>query len=60
MERLVSGLASSRAAARLGYTNAFTIILSSFGKDWPVEVLFKLADEKLPLNKAIRFPDLFH
>uniref|UniRef100_A0A0R3RZ21 SpoU_methylase domain-containing protein n=1 Tax=Elaeophora elaphi TaxID=1147741 RepID=A0A0R3RZ21_9BILA len=37
MERLVAGLASSRAAARLGYTNALTIILSSFGKDWPVE-----------------------
>uniref|UniRef100_A0AAF5PMZ6 DNA polymerase V n=1 Tax=Wuchereria bancrofti TaxID=6293 RepID=A0AAF5PMZ6_WUCBA len=52
MERLISGLASSRAAARLGYTNALTIILSSFGKDWPVEVLFELADQKLPLNKA--------
>ncbi|KAL4003452.1 DNA polymerase phi family protein [Acanthocheilonema viteae] len=52
MERLMSGLASSRAAARLGYTNALAIILSSFGKDWPVKVLFELADEKLPLNKA--------
>ncbi|VDN86846.1 unnamed protein product [Brugia pahangi] len=52
MERLISGLASSRAAARLGYTNALTIILSSFGKDWPVEMLFELADQKLPLNKA--------
>uniref|UniRef100_A0A1I7VUK5 DNA polymerase V n=1 Tax=Loa loa TaxID=7209 RepID=A0A1I7VUK5_LOALO len=52
MERLVAGLASSRAAARLGYTNALTIILSSFGKDYPIEVLFKLADQKLPLNKA--------
>ncbi|MCP9263556.1 GABA-gated chloride channel 1 [Dirofilaria immitis] len=52
MERLISGLASSRAAARLGYTNALTIILSSFGKDWPVEVLFKMADQNLPLNKT--------
>ncbi|VDK81297.1 unnamed protein product [Litomosoides sigmodontis] len=64
MERLISGLASSRAAARLGYTNAFTIVLSSFGKDWPVEVLFKLADEKLPLNKensgSILGQHLFH
>uniref|UniRef100_A0A915PSG0 Gamma-aminobutyric acid receptor subunit beta n=1 Tax=Setaria digitata TaxID=48799 RepID=A0A915PSG0_9BILA len=51
IERLVAGLASSRAAARLGYSNALTIILSSFGKDWPIEMLLKLADEKLPLNK---------
>ncbi|VDO58627.1 unnamed protein product, partial [Onchocerca flexuosa] len=48
----VTGLASSRAAARLGYTNALIIILSSFGKDWPIEMLFKIADEKLPLNKT--------
>uniref|UniRef100_A0A2K6WEW9 Uncharacterized protein n=1 Tax=Onchocerca volvulus TaxID=6282 RepID=A0A2K6WEW9_ONCVO len=52
MERLIAGLASSRAAARLGYTNALIIILSSFEKDWPIEMLFKIADEKLPLNKT--------
>uniref|UniRef100_A0A8R1TMS7 Uncharacterized protein n=1 Tax=Onchocerca volvulus TaxID=6282 RepID=A0A8R1TMS7_ONCVO len=55
MERLIAGLASSRAAARLGYTNALIIILSSFGKDWPIEMLFKIADEKLPLNKTVSF-----
>ncbi|VDN88718.1 unnamed protein product [Brugia pahangi] len=60
MERLISGLASSRAAARLGYTNALTIILSSFGKDWPVEMLFELADQKLPLNKAVAMHMMRH
>uniref|UniRef100_A0A914RYF2 Uncharacterized protein n=1 Tax=Parascaris equorum TaxID=6256 RepID=A0A914RYF2_PAREQ len=54
MERLISGLASSRAAARLGYTTALTHALSASANDWPAKALFELVDRKSDLrNKAV-------
>uniref|UniRef100_A0A9J2P0T1 DNA polymerase V n=1 Tax=Ascaris lumbricoides TaxID=6252 RepID=A0A9J2P0T1_ASCLU len=53
IERLIGGLASSRAAARLGYATALTHALSTFANDWPAKALFELADNKLDLNKAV-------
>ncbi|VDM96416.1 unnamed protein product [Thelazia callipaeda] len=52
VERLISGLSSSRAAARIGYTNALAVILSTVGKDWTPKSLFTLAEQKLPMDET--------
>ncbi|VDN24153.1 unnamed protein product [Gongylonema pulchrum] len=52
MERLLAGLGSARAAARLGYVSALSVVLSTHAEQWPVAELLKLADQKLPLNQT--------
>ncbi|VDK58319.1 unnamed protein product [Anisakis simplex] len=52
MERLIGGLASPRAAARLGYTTALVHTLTKFSDDWPAKSLFDLAESKLDISKV--------
>lgn len=47
VERLVSGLASARAASRIGFSTALVLILDIVHADWDVNKIFELADKKL-------------
>uniref|UniRef100_A0A0N5ADE6 DUF2428 domain-containing protein n=1 Tax=Syphacia muris TaxID=451379 RepID=A0A0N5ADE6_9BILA len=51
MNRLISGLSSTRAAARLGFSCALTLILSSSSDQWTVEKLFAMIDSRLDIKK---------
>ncbi|VDN51877.1 unnamed protein product [Dracunculus medinensis] len=55
VNRLIEGLSSPRAAARMGYTNALTQIFFDFSANWPVKRIFAIADEKLSLKSAVGF-----
>ena len=57
MERLIGGLSSARAAARIGFASALTIVLSDSSQQWPADSLFKLIDGKLDLSKAVGVVD---
>ncbi|KAK6739699.1 hypothetical protein RB195_008288 [Necator americanus] len=50
IERLVTGLSSTRGAARFGYSTALVLLLSEYYEHWPIEKLFALADKKLDLQ----------
>ncbi|VDD86972.1 unnamed protein product [Enterobius vermicularis] len=53
INRLLSGLASSHAAARLGFSCALTLILSAESETWTSGRLFNIIDEKLALEKEV-------
>ncbi|ETN71167.1 hypothetical protein NECAME_00856 [Necator americanus] len=53
IERLVTGLSSTRGAARFGYSTALVLFLSEYYEHWPIEKLFALADKKLDLQDKV-------
>ncbi|CAJ0948917.1 unnamed protein product, partial [Mesorhabditis belari] len=50
LNRLITGLSSSRAAARVGFSCALVHCLQKYPKRWKCDDLWKLCEDKLPLN----------
>ncbi|CAJ0916084.1 unnamed protein product, partial [Mesorhabditis belari] len=50
LNRLITGLSSTRAAARVGFSCALVHCLQKYPKRWKCDDLWKLCEDKLPLN----------
>ena len=53
IERLIGGLGSPRAAARIGFSTALAHLLPLVKEAWPLERLMEVANRKISLDDKV-------